>query len=84
MDNGQPFCRRCLLEDMREEELFQNLREIIDAIPAESKSPDDLYMKRLEICRACDRLINGMCMLCGCYVELRAASIARRCPDGAW
>jgi radical SAM superfamily enzyme with C-terminal helix-hairpin-helix motif len=84
MDSGLPKCRRCLLEEMQEDELYKNLREVIDAIPAELKAPRDIYMKRLDTCRACDRLVSGMCVLCGCYVEMRAAKNAQRCPDGKW
>ena len=29
----------------------------------------------------CDNLINGMCKLCGCYVEMRAAVKKNYCPN---
>jgi hypothetical protein len=84
MDNDFAVCKRCLLEETDEAGLYKTLREIIDAIPDEHKASGGLYMKRLDTCRACDRLVSGMCVLCGCYVELRAAKNAQRCPDGAW
>ncbi|MDY3745248.1 MAG: DUF6171 family protein [Lachnospiraceae bacterium] len=32
-------------------------------------------------CRQCDRLLNGMCRICGCFVEMRAAIKVKSCPD---
>ena len=29
----------------------------------------------------CDNLINGMCKICGCFVEMRAAVKKNYCPD---
>ena len=28
-----------------------------------------------------EKLVDGMCVLCGCYVELRALKIGMRCAD---
>ena len=42
---------------------------------------EDLYEKRLGICSSCERLMSGMCRLCGCFVELRAVQKVRKCPD---
>ena len=36
---------------------------------------------RLNICKECDLLINGMCKLCGCFVEIRAAVKKNYCPN---
>ena len=36
--------------------------------------------RRLAICRDCDQLRSGLCALCGCYVELRAAKGRMGCP----
>ena len=83
----KPFCRRCLLEDMPDEAaLAQSIRELIDLLPEEKRAPAEATAQRLENCRACDHLQNGMCCLCGCYVELRAAKWQMRCPDvpGRW
>ena len=87
MMTKKPFCRRCLLEDMPDEaSLIQNIRELIDLLPAEKRAAEDVHRARLDICRKCDHLQNGMCVLCGCYVELRAAKTHMKCPDvpGKW
>jgi len=83
----KPFCRRCLLEDMPDEAaLAQSIRELIDLLPEEKRAPQEITAERLNRCRACDHLQNGMCVLCGCYVELRAAKRMMKCPDvpGRW
>ena len=78
----KPFCRRCLLEDMPgEAELAKSIRELIDLLPEDKRTAAEVNAQRLTICRECDHLQNGMCVLCGCYVELRAAKRHMRCPD---
>lgn len=87
MIGKKPFCRRCLLEDMPgEAELAKSIRELIEMLPEEKRASTDVHAQRLFICRTCDHLQNGMCVLCGCYVELRAAKRMMRCPcvPGKW
>ena len=77
-----PFCRRCLLEDLPSGAvLAANIRELIEQLPPERRSPEAVVRQRLAACRSCDHLTNGLCALCGCYVELRAAKNPARCPD---
>ena len=45
---------------------------------------DSEYERRLAICQDCEKLNEGTCMSCGCYVELRAAAKISRCPKGRW
>ena len=83
----QPFCRRCLLEDMPSQaELARSVRELVDLLPEENRAPEEERLRRLDLCRSCDHLLDGMCALCGCYVELRAAKKRMACPDvpGRW
>ena len=78
----QKFCRRCLLQDMPEEAaLAASLRELIEMIPEEERSPAALTGARLAACRACPRLSRGTCSLCGCYVEHRAERRSAWCPE---
>ena len=84
MMDGQvkPFCRRCLLADMPSQAaLARSIAELIALLPEDQRAPEETRARRLDICRACDHLHNGMCALCGCYVELRTAKIRLRCPD---
>ena len=67
-------------------ELAEIIRERIAAMPEEQRADEATAAARLEVCKACDHLMNGTCGLCGCYVELRAAKRVQRCPDvpGRW
>ena len=78
-------CKRCLIRDMADqEEYFRSLREYIDNLDIDIKSPDSLYEERLALCRECEMLLQGMCRKCGCYVELRAALTQNVCPAKQW
>lgn len=79
METKKP-CRRCLLADITEDELSRAITARISAIPDEQRTPEAEYQRRLSVCKGCDMLISGTCGKCGCYVELRAARAANRCP----
>lgn len=79
--NGDKYCKRCLLKDMPGEEYFESLYLYIQGIDEELKVNDSIYKERLDICKSCDNLLNGMCRICGCFVELRAAMKKNYCPD---
>ena len=85
MAENYRYCKKCLMREMYDQEAFwATLKSHIDNIPEERKSSDELYEERLQICKECDLLIDGMCRRCGCYVELRAASRKNYCPDKKW
>lgn len=78
-------CKRCLTRELADQaKEFQNIRDYIDNLDVDIKSPDVLYEERLSICKECDMLLAGMCRKCGCYVELRAAVTKNYCPDKKW
>ena len=70
MNGKLRVCRKCLPGQNNEETFYEDL-----------KVDQQIYEKRLNICSTCDRLMNGMCRLCGCFVELRAVQKVRKCPD---
>ncbi len=74
-------CRKCLLYTETREEFFQKLDIYIKNLSEDDRVSQELYERRLNLCARCSRLTGGMCTLCGCYVELRAALKVRRCPD---
>ena len=83
---GERICR-CLLAEMEDgRSLYEIIREYLATLPPEALADAPVYAERLEICRACARLRNGTCTLCGCSVEARAAKKNQRCPDvpGKW
>ena len=79
--NGLRVCRKCLLYTESREEFFQKLEAYIDNLAEDDRTDQETYESRLKACAQCPNLTDGMCVLCGCYVELRAALKVRRCPD---
>ena len=81
----QRYCRKCLTRDMvGKEEYFRSLREYIANLDPEIKADEALYEERLAVCKECDLLLEGMCRICGCYVELRAVVAKNICPRKKW
>jgi len=76
-------CKRCLLSDLAGTDHAAHIYEYIASIPDEIKAGAAEVHERLSLCRACDNLVNGMCRLCGCYVEVRAAKKGQVCPHPA-
>lgn len=74
-------CRKCLLSEVGEAELIKSLEELIQAIPETERCDNKQYTERLSICKECDKLNKGMCVICGCYVEFRALKSIGYCPD---
>ena len=82
---NQRYCRKCLTRDMvGKEEYFRSLREYIANLDPEFKADEALYEERLAVCKECDLLLEGMCRICGCYVELRAVVAKNICPRKKW
>lgn len=71
MDGNTRICKKCLLREMDEAGFFQNMYDYIARIPADDKAPEEEYERRLSICKECEKLLSGMCRMCGCYVEMR-------------
>lgn len=84
LQDGKRFCRKCLLREMMEngalEESYRNMYERIELMDADLRCAGEDYEKRLAQCKECNNLLDGMCRLCGCYVELRAAVKKNSCP----
>ena len=77
-------CIKCLLQEYDEDKYLREIRKEIEWMDDEMRASEEIYRKRLAICRDCDKLMAGSCMSCGCYVELRAAAKAGRCPNKKW
>lgn len=78
-------CRRCLLRDMAEQnDYYRSVQRYRASLAGTIRTPDDTYEQRLKSCQACAALVNGTCMQCGCYVEMRAARIDMHCPMEIW
>lgn len=54
-------------------------RVIESGVPLPS---NEQYEKRLEACKICKHLTDGItCMICGCIVKARAMNALRICPN---
>lgn len=73
------YCRKCIHYD--NERYFNRLQIYIENIDVSDRVSEDTYKQRLDICCKCANIMNGMCRLCGCFVELRAAMFVQFCPD---
>jgi len=80
MEEIRTGCRRCLLRESGEEEMLESIRKAVARLPETEKVPGSTYEQRLSLCRECGHLLSGTCLLCGCYVELRAAIRRQQCP----
>lgn len=78
------ICKRCLLREYNEQEYRDKLERVINLMEESEKAEETLYQERLAQCKTCEKLVTGTCMVCGCYVELRAAAKEGRCPNHCW
>jgi len=75
------ICKQCLLRDMAESDVLRSINECRSRLEPDVRASDALYEQRLAVCGSCEHLLAGTCLLCGCYVELRAAMRKLVCPD---
>ncbi|MCH5189359.1 MAG: hypothetical protein J1F37_02225 [Oscillospiraceae bacterium] len=73
-------CKRCLLRESAEKDVYEDIQSRIAKLSEKDKTDSGAYRLRLENCKECEHLISGVCMKCGCYVELRAAFKKQHCP----
>lgn len=74
-------CKKCLLLEAGEKAVFNTVSEYLENLDKDLKVSSTEYKKRLDLCRKCDSLISGMCLKCGCYVEIRAALKNKSCAN---
>lgn len=77
-------CGKCLLRDYDGSDYKEKVQAFLNQIPNGVRTPPYDYKRRLEVCAECDMLSDGMCMECGCYVQVRAAKAPLYCPIGRW
>lgn len=75
----QKPCKRCMLKDLTDDDHFKNIYDYIAALSEDVKVSGEEYRRRLDICMTCGHLVNGMCNLCGCFVEVRASKTVNHC-----
>ncbi len=77
-------CKKCLLAELDNEKLLADVKQAVARLAIKDKVSDEIYDRRLAVCKECDYLNEGTCNACGCYVELRAATKAGNCPYSKW
>lgn len=84
--NEKRICKKCLLKDYPNAEYFTHLYEYINSLDEDIKVDDTEYERRLNLCVLCPEYYQGMCRVCGCFVELRAAIRENICaaPTQRW
>lgn len=79
--NDHNICKKCLLLEAGEKKAYDNITAYIDTVDLAEKVDDTEYLRRLSFCKNCEKLISGMCICCGCYVEVRAVFKKNCCAD---
>lgn len=77
-------CKKCLLLEAGEKAAFEEVTAYLKTVEKSRLAKKEESEKRLEICKSCDSLISGMCLKCGCYIEIRANLKDGDCPDEKW
>lgn len=74
-------CKKCLLLEAGEKITYDDIMRYVKTLGKDELVSDEVYKYRIEKCKNCDCLISGMCLKCGCYVEVRARLRDKSCPD---
>ena len=77
-------CKKCLLLEAGEEAAFKTVSDYLETVDKSLLADGNLRNSRLSLCKKCEYLISGLCLKCGCYVEIRAALKAKACPYEKW
>ena len=85
MEGNVRRCKKCLLREMADGvKIYESVKRMIEDLSDEERASEPIREERLSICKDCERLLEGMCTACGCYVELRAAMKEKECPYERW
>lgn len=74
-------CKKCLLYESGEKVTYDEIMKYVSSLDENILVDNELYCQRISKCKHCDFLISGMCLKCGCYVEVRARLKDKACPD---
>ncbi len=74
-------CKKCLLLEAGERVTYDEIMKYVATLAKETLVTKEVFEKRVNKCKSCDNLISGMCLKCGCYIEVRARLKDSECPD---
>lgn len=78
------YCRLCEISERFPDDIDRYVKQYIETLPEDSRTSDEEYVRRIELCAVCDRLEAGICRSCGCFVGVRAAVRSGVCPYEYW
>lgn len=78
------ICTRCLLKDFSKEKYEAIVINGLSSLSPEDIASEKCVDERLQICSQCEKLNQGTCLACGCFVEIRSALKSGKCPYGKW
>ena len=74
-------CKKCLLLETGERVTYSEIMDYVATLDKHDLADESLFKKRISFCRECENLLSGMCLKCGCYVEVRARLKKADCPN---
>ncbi|MBQ9531160.1 MAG: hypothetical protein IJR70_03705 [Eubacterium sp.] len=74
-------CKKCLLIEAGERVTYDEIMQYVATLDEKDLVSQNEFNERISFCRECENLISGMCLKCGCYVEVRAKLKDAFCPD---
>lgn len=74
-------CKKCLLYESGEKVTYNEIMQYVLSLDKNELVDEEVYLKRISYCKNCSSLISGMCIKCGCYVEIRARLEDKNCPN---
>lgn len=81
MNENMPVCMCKIPQKLQKDQMYEAIAAYVRNIPAEQRTADDIYEKRLETCSQCEALVGGLtCKYCGCFVLARARKKSQQCP----
>ena len=79
------ICRKCLIAMQADAvDVAAELDSFLAMLKLEDLAGEDLFTKRIAICKDCSYLLGATCNACGCYVEFRANVKHSSCPKKKW
>ncbi len=74
-------CKKCLLLEAGERVTYSEIMDYVATLDKHDLADESLFKRRISFCRECENLLSGMCLKCGCYVEVRARLKKADCPN---
>ena len=75
------YCRICERLGFDVTKYLEQALERLEKMDRSRLASEEEYGRRLEICAHCkEKMSDGTCRMCGCYVVLRARMAESKCP----